>query len=64
MRVGSDYDKIEFKAFGLDLLEPNAMFGDTVIFFIALYIAFKIGKMPIQTSFFFYWKFFFCDFWV
>ena len=62
MRIGSDYKKIEFETFGLDLLEPNAMFGDAIIFFIALFIAFKIGKMPIQSPFFFYWRVFFVIF--
>ena len=63
MRIGSDYKKIELEAFGLDLLEPNAMFGDVIIFFISLFIAFKVARMPIQGPFFVYWRAFFCGFW-
>lgn len=62
MLVGSDYPKIEFEAFGLDLVEPNAMIGDAIICLVALIIAFKIGKMPIQNTFFKSWKLFFIIF--
>ena len=62
MLIGEDYPKIEFQAFGLDLVEPNAMLGDSIICAVALFIAFKIGKMPVQNTFFKSWKIFFIIF--
>ena len=62
MLIGEDYPKIEFQAFGLDLVEPNAMLGDSIICAVALIIAYKIGKMPIQNTFFKSWKAFFIIF--
>lgn len=62
MLIGSDYPKIEFEAFGLDLVEPNAMIGDAIICAVALIIAYKVGKMPIQNTFFKAWKWFFIIF--
>jgi hypothetical protein len=59
MLVGSDYQKIEFSCFGLDLVEPNAMLGDVVLCFIALVFAFKVHKMPVQNTFFVAWRWFF-----
>jgi len=59
MLVGYDYQKIEFSFFGLDLVEPNAMFGDVILCFIALVFAFKTSKMPIQNTFFVAWRWFF-----
>ncbi len=62
MLIGSDYPKIEFEAFGLDLVEPNAMYGDALICFVALFIAYKLSKMPIQNTFFKSWRYFFIIF--
>lgn len=62
MLIGSDYPKIEFEAFGLDLVEPNAMIGDAIICAVALFIAYKVSKMPIQSTFFKAWKWFFIIF--
>lgn len=59
MIIGSDFEKIEFSLFGLDLLEPMAFIGDTIIFFTSLFIFIKIVKMPQKTPFFTNWKWFF-----
>ena len=45
MLIGRDYDKIEFSFLGLDLLEPNAFIGDTIILITAIIIALKIKKI-------------------
>lgn len=45
MLIGKDYPKIEFELFGLDLVEPNAFIGDSIIFLVALYYYFRIQKM-------------------
>jgi hypothetical protein len=62
MLIGKDYPKIEFDLFGLELLEPNAFIGDTIIFLIALYLAYKTSNLSIKNSFFTYWKWFFIIF--
>jgi len=59
MLIGSDYPKIDFSCFGLELLEPNAMLGDLVICIVSLFFAFKVGKMPLQNTFFVAWRWFF-----
>lgn len=62
MLVGKDFDKIEFEAFGLDLLEPNAFISDTLILLVSLFAAYKIGRMKRQEPFFKNWKIFFIVF--
>lgn len=62
MLIGTDYPKIEFELFGFDLLEPNAMIGDTIILAVALYFAYRTSKLSVQDSFFSYWKWFFIIF--
>ena len=44
MRIGEDYPKIEWEFAGLNLLEPNAVIGDTVIFIVSLYCYYRIQK--------------------
>ena len=44
MLIGVEYDKIEFQLFGLDLLEPNGVFGDIIIFALSIFFAYKIKK--------------------
>ena len=51
MLIGRDFDKIEFSFLGLDLLEPNAFIGDTIILITAIIIAFKIKKFNHQNAF-------------
>lgn len=62
MIIGKDFDKIELELFGLELLEPNAFIGDTVILFVSLYLAYRTHKLRIRTPFFIYWKWFFIVF--
>ena len=62
MLIGKDFDKIEWDFFGWHLLEPNAFIGDVIILSIALYLAYKIHKLQLKTSFFYYWKWFFIIF--
>ena len=52
MKIGEDFPKIEFEMFGLDLVEPNAIIGDTILFLTAIFFAIKIGKFTIQNDFF------------
>ena len=59
MRIGEDFDKIEFEFLGLDLLEPNSFIGDTLIFIVAIVLAYKTIKLGQKHVFFTYWKTFF-----
>ncbi len=51
MRIGSDFEKIKFDFYGFHLLEPNAFIGDMLLFFIAIFLAVKIGKYKINSPF-------------
>jgi hypothetical protein len=62
MRIGSNYDKIEWKVFNLDLLEPIGFFGDLIIAGFCFYFAYKILKMNTKVRFFYYWRWFFITF--
>jgi len=62
MRIGEDFDKIEFEVFGLELLEPNAFIGDLLVFIVAIILAFKVSKMNRNEPFFKYWRLFFIVF--
>lgn len=44
MRLGSDFEKIEWNVFGLTLLEPNTFITDALICGVALYFAGEIQK--------------------
>ena len=59
MRIGSDFEKIEWNFKGLELLEPNAFFGDLIIFFLAIYLALKIIKINSQSTFSRNWLYFY-----
>lgn len=61
MLIGEDYDKIEWSPFGLDLVEPNAFIGDTLLLVLALVVAFRVKKMG-NSPFFKYWYLFFVVF--
>ena len=63
MLIGRDFDKIEISFLGLDLLEPNAFIGDTIILITAIIIALKIKKFNHQNAFFKNWILFFLVFW-
>lgn len=59
MLIGQDYEKIEWNFMGLELLEPNALIGDTIILLFALYFYFKLKKMNINTPFYSNWRMFY-----
>lgn len=62
MIIGQDFEKMRFSAFGLDLLEPNAIIGDLLIFFLSLFFAFKVYPLISTKKFFKYWFYFFIVF--
>jgi hypothetical protein len=62
MLFGQDYPKITIDCFGLELLEPNAFIGDTLIFIVSLYFAFKIKRAKINDGFHNYWFWFYIVF--
>jgi hypothetical protein len=62
MRIGSNYDKIEWKVFNLNLLEPITFFGDLIIAGFCFYFAYKLLKMNTKVRFFYYWRWFFITF--
>ena len=52
MIIGADFPKIEFSLFGLDLVEPNAFIGDTLILAVALLFAYKTHKISGDQPFY------------
>lgn len=62
MRIGEDYDKIGFELFGLDLVEPNAMIGDSILFLTSIYFAYRVNKFGRTSPFFKMWTLFFVAF--
>lgn len=62
MLIGQDFEKIKFNLFGLDLVEPNALMGDTIILLVALFLAYKTHKLAKNRPFFIYWKWFYIIF--
>lgn len=61
MLIGSDFDKIQFQLFGLDLAEPIGFLGDVLISSFAFYFAFKVYKL-YRTPFTKNWTLFFAIF--
>lgn len=59
MLIGKNYPKIEFEAFGLDLLEPNSFIGDTILFLVSIYAAYRVNKITNKTLFHRSWIAFF-----
>lgn len=57
--IGQDFPKIEWHFLGLDLLEPNAMIGDIVLFTTSLFIAKQIHQNFGSHSFYNNWRRFF-----
>lgn len=56
MKIGEDFDKIEFSVFGLDLLEPNVLLSNTLITFTGLYLGWRMYKtLPVKELFYKYW---------
>lgn len=62
MLIGKDFEKIEFELFGMDLLEPNAFIGDTLIFILSIYFAIKTKEQLSKGPFFRYWYWFYIVF--
>lgn len=60
--IGRDYPKIEWQFAGLDLLEPNAMIGDLILFSTALVLAAKIKTNYPQNEFYTNWRRFYLVF--
>ena len=59
MLFGKDFDKIEISVFGLDLVEPNAFIGDSIILIVALLLASKTKKLSDSSQFFENWRYFY-----
>jgi len=62
MLIGTDYPKIEFEVFGLELLEPNAFIGDTFILMFSLYFYFLLNKRKGESFFIDQWRKFYLVF--
>lgn len=62
MLIGQDFEKIQFQPFGFDFVEPNALIGDTLIFIVAIYCAYKVKSLGLTTPFFKHWRSFFIVF--
>lgn len=61
MKIGSDFDKIEWEFLGLKLLEPNALIGDLLLFTLSILFYIKIRK-EATNLFITYWSRFFLVF--
>lgn len=69
MKIGEDFNPVEFDLFGFHLIEPNALIGDTFIALVSFFFAYKTIKIVKQYSrndinriFFNNWKIFFIIF--
>ena len=60
--IGQDFPKIEWQFAGLDLLEPNAMIGDLILFSTALVLAGKIKTNYPKGDFYKNWRRFYLVF--
>ncbi len=54
--IGQDFPKLEWDFMGLQLLEPNAMIGDVILFSSSLYLAKQVLKMNAAHAFYKYWN--------
>ena len=57
--IGQDFPKIEWHFLGLDLLEPNAIIGDVILFGLSLWIASTLQTRSGNHPFYSYWRKFF-----
>jgi hypothetical protein len=62
MLIGSDFEKLHFQFAGLELVEPNAILGNSLIFVLSSYFALKTGRLQESHAYFRYWKYFFTIF--
>jgi len=60
--IGKDFERIEFSVLGVDLLEPNAFIGDSLILIVALFLASRTRKQDINIDFFKNWNYFYLFF--
>jgi hypothetical protein len=54
--IGTDFPKLEWNFMGLQLLEPNAMIGDVILFTISLYFAKQVLKINAGHIFYQCWS--------
>ncbi len=61
MLIGQDFEKIEFNFLGFEFLEPNALYGDTIVAILAICCGLITSRYYKQTQllFFKHWKQFF-----
>jgi hypothetical protein len=64
MKIGEDYPKIEWDVLGLELLEPNAFIGDTLIAALAVVLFWKTRALcrKNMNSYNYLWMWFFLVF--
>lgn len=62
MLIGKDFEKVEFDLFGFHLVEPNALIGDTFLFLVSLFLAYRVIRLSVNNPFSFTWKWFFIIF--
>ncbi len=62
MRIGTDFEKIDFTLFGLDLLEPNSLVGNLILFLFGIGLSIKVYRLNRSELFFKYWMLFFIIF--
>lgn len=62
MRIGTDFEKIDFTLFGLDLLEPNSLVGNLILFLFGIGLSIKVYRLNRSELFFKYWMVFFIIF--
>jgi hypothetical protein len=62
MRIGSDFDKVTFAVGEWQLLEPNAIIGDTVLALVCIGMANSIYQWETRSPYFNYWIGFFALF--
>ncbi|MBK7129674.1 MAG: hypothetical protein IPM74_05770 [Crocinitomicaceae bacterium] len=66
MLIGKDFEKVEFDLFGFHLVEPNALIGDTFLFLVSLFLAYRVIRLSTDSyrnnQFSFTWKWFFIIF--
>jgi|TARA_R110000737_G_scaffold53512_2_gene75157 hypothetical protein len=62
MKIGSDFEKIEWNFQGFQLLEPNAFIGDMIISVLVIYLVFKLKRLKVKSTFNTYWLWFFIVF--
>ncbi|MCH2233832.1 MAG: hypothetical protein MK078_06220 [Crocinitomicaceae bacterium] len=60
--IGADFEKIKFKLFGFDCLEPMALVTDSIVGILSIYFAYRLFKFSIDHPFYKNWMRFFLYF--